>query len=513
MDEGGCVTAWPSVRRLWCLQSDAPGSLRQVEQAGDNRNVGIMRHDLREPQGENMVAIIKCTGAEADAVEFKERLYPASRREEWDWTVARDDKYWTKGQHLTIIATPDAARVFWITRLGLTKRDKSITAGRILRVLHTTKIGNPVRLDEVLDQLDNRHRRHVVPEGQQSEATGKALLDVLTRLRPDAQETISYINATTNGFRIRPESKAEQNLADQRDATLAIARMAGMTIPQLARWDPPAEQLSDDAPPPAYLNLLQPSTRRTGSAETTNNPEESIALEDHLINRDTENLMGWLGGQTGDVAWRQFRQHGQRLFIGNANRTTAEHISGADIIYYNDTRKSLVLVQYKKLDARRHGYYYPDSDSNLEKELDRLRQVDRYAAHFRTPRDDHRLAPDPSWIKLCPPESVIPQADAMVPGMYFSRQHFEQLRSDPRLQDGRGGAVRFGYANVPSYLDNTMFTRLVETAMIGTTGVSTDLVRRQITHSLEQGRMAIMGLLSGEEEPQSVRNSRRRQQR
>ncbi|WP_146099187.1 hypothetical protein [Nocardia nova] len=393
----------------------------------------------------------------------------------------------------------------------MTKRDGSTTAQHILRVLHTTKIGNPVRLDEVLDQLGDRYSRHLVSEGQQSKATGKALLDVLTRLRPDAQAAISYINAATDGFRIRPESRAEQNLADQRDATLAIARMAGMTIPQLARWDPPSEQLSDDAPPPAYIDLLQPSSGRARSADSTDR-DESVALEDHLVNRDTENLLGWLGEQTGDVAWRQFRQNGQRLFIGNANRTTAEHISGADIIYYNDTRKNLVLVQYKKLNARVRGYYYPNSDSNLEEELCRLREVDEYAAHFRSTQDDHRLAPDPSWIKLCPPESVIPQADVMVPGMYFSRRHFEKLRSDPRLRGPREG-VRLGYANVPSYLDNTMFTRLVETAMIGTTGASTDLVRWQVTRSLEQGRMAIMGLLSGEEEPQSLRNSRRRQRR
>ncbi|MEI5035542.1 hypothetical protein RB201_31525 [Streptomyces sp. S1A(2023)] len=127
--------------------------------------------------------------------------------------------------------------------------------------------------------------------------------------------------------------------------------------------------------------------------------------------------------------------------------------------------------------------------------------MDRYAAHFRRSEDDHRLSPDPSWIKLCPPEAVIPQADVMVPGMYFSRQHFERLRQDPRLHTGRGKAVRFGYANVPSYLDNTMFTRLVETGMIGTTGVSTDLVRRQITRSYQLGRMVIMGVVSGKDTP------------
>ncbi|MFG2305234.1 hypothetical protein [Actinacidiphila glaucinigra] len=196
--------------------------------------------------------------------------------------------------------------------------------------------------------------------------------------------------------------------------------------------------------------------------------------------------------------------------MANANRTAAEHVSSADLIYYNDTRQSLVLVQYKKLNARRKGYYYPNSDSGLDGELTRLRAVDRYAALLRKSGDDHRLCPDPSWIKLCPPEAVIPQADVMVPGMYFSRRHFEQLRQDARLQDGRGGGVRFGFANVPSYLDNTMFTRLVETGMIGTTGVGTELVRQQITRSFKQGKALILGLLTGPEEPQSERNSRRR---
>ncbi|MCC9307572.1 hypothetical protein LN042_10740 [Kitasatospora sp. RB6PN24] len=96
--------------------------------------------------------------------------------------------------------------------------------------------------------------------------------------------------------------------------------------------------------------------------------------------------------------------------------------------------------------------------------------------------------------------------------MYFSRSHFERLADDHRMRDGRGGATRFGYANVPSYLDNTLFTRLVETGMIGTTGVGTDLVHRQINESFAQGRLVTFGFLAGPEAPQSVRNTRRRSQ-
>jgi hypothetical protein len=159
------------------------------------------------------------------------------------------------------------------------------------------------------------------------------------------------------------------------------------------------------------------------------------------------------------------------------------------------------------------GYYYPNSDRNLPDELKRMQEMDAYAAELRKPTDDHRLNPDPSWIKLCPPEGVIPQANVMVPGMYFSRQHFERLRDDSRLWDGRGGALRFGYANVPNYLDNTMFTRLVETGMIGTTGASTDLVRQQVEKSVSEGRLLTAGWVTGADQPQSVRNGIRRRGR
>ncbi|MFE2556609.1 hypothetical protein ACFXGT_11310 [Streptomyces sp. NPDC059352] len=363
-------------------------------------------------------------------------------------------------------------------------------------------------LDDLIALLAARHRAHLVEEGQQTEATGKALLAALVQLRPDADRVIGQLNAAFDGYTVR--SKAGEALATQRDAVLGIGRMAGMAIPQLARWDPPAEELYDDRPPPAYLDLLS-RTETPGSAHQAA-PQHDIAIEDHHIGRDAEVFLGWIGELTGHVAWRNFRQDDQSLLIANVNRTAAEGNSGADLLYYHQSRGSLILVQYKKLD-KVGGYYYPDSDRKLADELKRMQDMDAYAARLRRPTDDHRLSPDPSWIKLCPPEGVIPQANVMVPGMYFTRQHFQRLRDDPRLRDGRGGALRFGYSNVPSYLDNTMFTRLVETGMIGTAGVTTELVRQQIMRSVREGRLLTAGLLSGDEQPQSARNSARRRRR
>ena len=139
----------------------------------------------------------------------------------------------------------------------------------------------------------------------------------------------------------------------------------------------------------------------------------------------------------------------------------------------------------------------------------RLWQLDDFAAQNRRPGDDYRLMPNPTWIKLCHPQGFIPQTADMVPGLYLAREHFEQLRKDPRLKGPQGG-VRFGYSTVHSYLDNTLFTRLVDTGFIGTTGTSTDMVHEQVTRSLDGQKALVVATLSGEERPQSKRNSERR---
>src|SRR6266566_4521551 len=64
--------------------------------------------------------------------------------------------------------------------------------------------------------------------------------------------------------------------------------------------------------------------------------------------------------------------------------------------------------------------------------------------------------------------------------------------------------------NLPNYLDNTMFTKLVETGLIGTTGTSTDLVHQQIIRSFIGRHALAVGVLGGDEMVQSVRNRKRR---
>jgi hypothetical protein len=91
----------------------------------------------------------------------------------------------------------------------------------------------------------------------------------------------------------------------------------------------------------------------------------------------------------------------------------------------------------------------------------------------------------------------------------------EILARRPRnfgLKGVRGG-VGFGFANVPNYLDNTTFNRLVESGLIGTAGTPTQLLYQQIVRSFNGQKSLVVATLHGEEVPQSKKNTQKRKMR
>lgn len=354
---------------------------------------------------------------------------------------------------------------------------------------------------DVEDFIPERLKIHLVHEGTLPPGTGSALVDALVQVRPDLRHAIERIEGVSRRYEING-SVAGQILAMQRDATVGAVRMAGMDGSEFARWDRPTVPLSDEAIAPNFTDGV-PGAR---------DGQQPRALEDRQIDRDAGTMIGWLTANAPHVSWCRFTGFGQRLYVANANRDIPENTLGTDLIYFNATRQSLVLVQYKRMDPRKGNYYYPDSDAGLAVELERMEKVDTLAAASASADRDFRLNPAPSWLKVCQSQAFIPQAADMVTGMYFTREHFERLRKDPRCQGPQGG-TRFGFKTTPHYLDNTMFHRLVETGLIGTTGTSTQVLYDQIMLSFEGHKSLVVATLHGEDMAQSQRNSEKRELR
>ncbi|WEB39907.1 hypothetical protein MOV08_11890 [Streptomyces yunnanensis] len=95
-----------------------------------------------------------------------------------------------------------------------------------LRVTHVSRLRRPLPLDELLDRLTAAQRRHLVEEGQQSKRTGEAIRALLLRRRPELTEAVKLIEGVIESWGFG-DSRAAGEVALQRDATLAVARMAG----------------------------------------------------------------------------------------------------------------------------------------------------------------------------------------------------------------------------------------------------------------------------------------------
>jgi hypothetical protein len=328
-------------------------------------------------------------------------------------------------------------------------------------------------------------------DGALPEAAGRHLLRALRQLANDIDPHLQAL-----GARDEPtpaDSPAAKLLIDERDASITSFRMADFDLGELDGWNAPRE--ADDVP---FIARLQ----------TRNGPSH----EDDLIAHDAQRFRDWLGPEQWleRYAWAGFRQGNQRLVIYNANRKPAEKTLGVDLIYYHEARDSFVLVQYKRMSKKgtSEWRYYPNSDSNLTQQLERMRAIDKECERLQSDTDDYRLSARPSWFKLCQGDSLMLDARTLAPGMYLAREHFDRIY---RKFQAPGNSKSFSRKTVERYLDNTEFTDLVAGGWIGTSGFGSRGVQQQLELSLDGSREVVFAAVSGPSPSKPERMQRRRE--
>ncbi|MFC3166885.1 hypothetical protein [Paracoccus fontiphilus] len=70
-------------------------------------------------------------------------------------------------------------------------------------------------------------------------------------------------------------------------------------------------------------------------------------LEDAAIEHDARWLPGWTMHKSDLTGRARFRKHDGELEIYTANRRPLERLLGVDLIYLNERRRALVMLQYK----------------------------------------------------------------------------------------------------------------------------------------------------------------------
>jgi hypothetical protein len=372
-----------------------------------------------------------------------------------------------------------------LTHIGLGRR--GVRAGTGLSRLNIEKaeaLPEPLSVRKLLNRLPKRNaasvRKRFESGGLLTEKGFSAVVESIRQFAPQASTLLERFSQARTERIQRLSSKARGNLAQQKEAVLTALSIAGIDRNTVQEWMP-----SDDTPV-SFLDGL-PSVR---------------LREDPMVVNDLQRLPGFEVIKTYPYGAAIFESEAssERLTVILANRLPLEEQTGADLIYFNETYQSFVMVQYKAMERaeRRSGvplYLYRLPDAQLREEISRM---DTVLGRLKTctPNMDvggFRLTENPFFLKLCPRLVFNPDDVGLVPGMYLPLDYWRLLEADPGIKGPKGG-LRITYENAKRHLDNTSFTTVVSKAWVGTTPSQSQVLQDVIRETLKTGKAVAIAI-------------------
>lgn len=225
-------------------------------------------------------------------------------------------------------------------------------------------------------------------------------------------------------------------------------------------------------------------------------------LEDAAIEHDARWMPGWRLADSDLTGRATFEKSGERLEVFTSNKRPLEELFGVDLIYLNQTRGALVMVQYKMLEGTSStrdpdgALFVSDEeteprewicriDDQFTDELARMRIFDRDLA----PDGPYRLSSGAFFFKF-----VRRRASADSAGIVLSLGHFDSLMSSGELVGPKSG-LRLSYQSLEGqYLRGDGFVELIRSGYIGTRGATTEHLQALIEASLTEGKAVVAGI-------------------
>lgn len=209
--------------------------------------------------------------------------------------------------------------------------------------------------------------------------------------------------------------------------------------------------------------------------------------EDNVVHAEASRLPGF-DAIAPDVTGRAvFERAGERLVIYTANKLPLEHMLGVDLIYINETRGNIVMVQYKMLEevksecGGRDWIFRPNRQ--LHQEISRMR-LPEFAG---SPRD-YRLNKSPFFFKFVKRKVVDDSHQAFL----ISLDHLSQILADPTTKGARNG-VRVSYDALDgTYLREADMLSLIRSGYVGTHRDETEALATIVAGAAKGNRAMVL---------------------
>jgi len=344
-----------------------------------------------------------------------------------------------------------------ITHVADGRKGASAGTGLVrLNLESLQRLQQPLSFETLLSYVPIRVRHHLARAlnsgGKLPPKTLGAVVDALLELDPALAERLARFSDRRAQAIADLSASQRENLAIQKETVGVALEIAGVDRGELLQWMP-------SEAPGSFLDGLP----------------EAYVREDVMLLSDFSTMPGFraLEGAT-HVAVKTFvdpYNSRNRLRVVMANRLGLEEQTGADLIYYNETYRSFVMVQYKAMEKGRDG---PEFRWKAGDQLgDEISRMDRMLAELEKVEadvdpDGFRFSGNPFFLKFCSRVVFNPDDKGLFSGMYLPLGLWKDLVSGDRLKGARGGNV-LTYGNVGRYLTNSEFVVLVSKAWVGTT--------------------------------------------
>jgi hypothetical protein len=250
----------------------------------------------------------------------------------------------------------------------------------------------------------------------------------------------------------RFEPRAKENLAFQKE-TLGIAlEITGISKDELLAWQPV------DSSHQSFLDSLPgPQVR-----------------EDAMLLADFSTVPGFeaVGEVThyGSKVFEKPENPGVRLTVIMANRLPLEQQIGADLIYFNETYRSFVMVQYKAMEkGKDQAEFRWQAGDQFVQAIDRMDALLAELNKIQSGNDPdgYRFSNNPFFLKFCPRVVFNPDDKGLFKGIYLPLDLWKRADAAGKLKGSKGGNV-LTYENVGRRINNSEFVGLVSGSWVGT---------------------------------------------
>jgi hypothetical protein len=244
------------------------------------------------------------------------------------------------------------------------------------------------------------------------------------------------------------------NWAFQRDAVVTALEIAGIPKTDLRI----APQISDDLD--------------AGTTSIFDSEDDVTTVEDLVILQDLDNVdEDWNLLKRQRYPAKTFQNGDTKLTVILANKLELEKQLGTDLIYVNETLKSVVFVQYKMFKGRdgEEGYR---PDAQLEEEIKRMDAAAKTLSAIPEDQscDGYRMAKDPFFLKFCS-KLLTHESDGHVPGVYVPLSYWKLVANTPAIEGPKGGKVVKADSFGRRHLTPTNFIDMVGRGWIGTSAL------------------------------------------